>query len=83
MKDYRNWVLWGYDENDKKVPEQVHHKPARQYGPTPDTWADYEGRAWTSTTTASAMASGFVLKGTPIVGLDFDDVEKDGARPIR
>jgi hypothetical protein len=76
MKDYRNWVLWGYDENDKKVPEQV-HRNRRASTTDPDTWADYED-ARDVYNDGFGDGLGFVLKGTPIVGLDFDDVEKDG-----
>lgn len=85
LMDLPQWVLWQYEERDgerTKVPYQAvpdqkgQHQRAKSNDPS--TWSDFIDAHVIASEMPDRFGVGFMLRGSPIVGTDFDGVIKDG-----
>jgi hypothetical protein len=83
LQDFPNWVTWKYETRDGKETKVPFDAKNGKFAKSNDasTWATFDDAAKAAEDVFSDHnydGIGFMLHGTPLTGLDFDGVVKDG-----
>src|SRR5712692_3755750 len=73
LKEFPNWVVWRYEKRGEETTKPLYDAKTGQYAKSSDstTWATF---AQVKAVESRYDGIGFVIHGTPLVGIDFDGV---------